>query len=58
MMQEPKPMREVHEWQKKVYEKNKRLSRKQRIEKSNRLAEEMIRRHGLKLRFPGKDKAA
>jgi hypothetical protein len=58
MMQEPKPMREVHEWQGKVYDKNKRLSRKQRIEKSNRLAEEMIRRHGLKIKICQIDKAA
>ena len=58
MMREPKPMREVHEWQEKVHRKNKRLSRKQRIEKSNRLAEEMIRRHGLKIKIRQIDKAA
>lgn len=58
MMREPKPMREVHEWQKKVYEKNKRLSRKQQIEKSNRSAEEKIQRYGLKVKIHQSDKAA
>lgn len=56
-MKEPKPMREIHKIQEKIYEEDKRLSRERRIEKSNRIAEEMIRRHGLKLRFH-KDKAA
>ena len=57
-MQEPKPMREVHQWQVKAYEKSKRLPRKQRIEKSNRLAQEMINRHGLKIKIRQADKAA
>ena len=57
-MKEPKPMREIHQIQEKIYEEDKNLSRKERIEKTNRIAEEMIRRHGLKLRLRTKDKAA
>ena len=57
-MKEPKPMQEIHEIQKKIYEQDKNLSRKVRIEKTNRIAEEMIRRYGLKLRLRNQDKAA
>ena len=57
-MKEPKPMQEIHQIQEKIYEEDKNLSRKERIDKTNRIAEEMIRRHGLKLRLHGKDKAA
>ncbi len=49
-MKEPKPMQEVHEWCHKIYEETKHLSRKQRIERINRNAEEVIRRYGLKLK--------
>ena len=49
-MREPKPMREVHEWRHKIYKEDKNLSRKQRIEKTRRIAEEAVRRYGLKLR--------
>ena len=57
-MKEPKPMQEIHDIQEKIYEEDKHLTREQRIEKSNRIAEEMIRRHGLKLRLRSNDKAA
>ena len=57
-MKEPKPMQEIHQIQEKIYEEDKNLSRKERIDKTNRIAEEMIRRHGLKLRVRDKDKAA
>ena len=55
-MKEPKPMREVHEWRRKIYEEDKFLSPKQRVEKTRRIAEEAIRRYGLKFRRT--DKAA
>ena len=55
-MKEPKPMREVHEWRRKIYEEDKGLSRKQRIEKTRRIAEEAVHRYGLKLKQT--DKAA
>ena len=57
-MKEPKPMQEIHQIQEKIYEEDKNLSRKERIDKTNRIAEEMIRRHGLKLRVQDKGKAA
>ena len=57
-MKEPKPMQEIHEIQEKIYEEDKHLTREQRIEKSNRIAEEMIRRYGLKLYLRDKEKAA
>jgi len=57
-MKEPKLMQEIHKIQEKIYEEDKNLSRKERIEKTNRIAEEMIRRHGLKLRVRDKDRAA
>lgn len=57
-MKEPKPMQEIHQIQEKIYEEDKNLSRKERIEKTNRIAEEMIKRHDLKLRFRNKAKAA
>ena len=57
-MKEPKPMQEIHDIQEKIYEEDKHLTREQRIEKSNRIAKEMIRRYGLKLHLRGNDKAA
>ena len=57
-MKEPKPMQEIHEVQEKIYEQDKNLSRKERIEKTNRIAEEMIQQYGLKLHLRKKDKAA
>ena len=56
MMKEPKPMQEIHETQEKIYEEDKNLSRKERIDKTNRIAEETIRKYGLKIKRA--DKAA
>ena len=53
-MKEPKPMQEVHEWRRKIYEEDKNLSRKQRIAKTRRIAEQASQRYGLKLRRPKK----
>jgi len=49
-MKEPKPMQEVHEWRHQIDEENKNLSWKERVEKANRIAEETIRKYGLKIR--------
>ena len=57
-MKEPKPMQEIHETQKKIYEEDKNLSRKERVKKTNRIAEQLIARYGLNLRLRYKDKAA
>ena len=55
-MKEPKPMQEIHEIRKKLYEENKHLSDKQRIQKARRVAKEVIERGGLRVRQV--DKAA
>ena len=55
-MKEPKPMQEVHEWRRMIYEETKHLSPKELVEKIRRDADEVTRRYGLKLRRP--DKAA
>ena len=55
-MKEPKPMREVHEWRHQICEENKNLSWKEQVEKTNRIAEETIRKYGLKIKRA--DKAA
>ena len=57
-MKEPKSMREIHEIRDKLYEENKLLSWQERMEKTNRTAEEMIRRYGLKIKIHRADKAA
>ena len=55
-MKEPKPMREVHEWRRKIYEKERHLSHKEWVEKTRRIARDATRRYGLK--FKRTDKAA
>ena len=55
-MKEPKPMQEVHEWRRKSYEETKHLTPKELVETIRRDADEVTRRHGLKL--IRRDKAA
>ena len=55
-MKEPKPMQEVHEIRKKIYEETKHLTRKQRVEKIRRAAHNGLHRYGLTIRRT--DKAA
>ncbi len=55
-MKEPKPMQEIHEIRRQIYEEDKHLTREQCIEKIRRNADELTRRYGLKLRRT--DKAA
>ena len=57
-MKEPEPMREIHKIQEKIYKEDQNLAYKERVEKTNLIAEEMMRRHGLKRCFRHKDKAA
>ena len=57
-MKEPKPMQEVHEWRHKIYEENKNLTWKQRVQKAKRITEKMIRRYRLKIKIHRPDKAA
>ena len=53
-MKEPKPMQEVHEWRRKIYEETKHLSPKDLVEKIRRNANEVTRFYGLKLRRTNK----
>lgn len=55
-MTETEPMREVHEWRHKIYEKTKHLSRQERIARIKKNATEVVRRYDLKIRRT--DKAA
>ena len=55
-MKEPEPMKEVHEWRDKLYEKEKHLSHKEWVERTRQVAQDAIRRYGLTFRH--KDKAA
>ena len=47
-------MQEIHEIRHKIYEEDKHLTWKQRVQKSKRIAQKMILAYGLKLRRPGK----
>ena len=55
-MKEPKPMQEIHEIRRKIYEEDKYLTRKQRVQRIRRSAQEGLRRYGLNIRRT--DKAA
>ena len=47
MYNEPKTMKEIHEIQERLYEEEKNLSYKDRIEKIHREAQELINKYGL-----------
>ncbi|MBU0693871.1 MAG: hypothetical protein KKC11_04305 [Candidatus Omnitrophica bacterium] len=51
MYKEPKPMREIHEIQERLYEEEKDLSAKERIAKIHKEAQELINKYGLKFRI-------
>lgn len=51
MYNEPKPMREIHEIQERLYEEEKNLSAKDRIAKIHKEAQELINKYGLKLKI-------
>ena len=53
-MKEPKPMQEVHEWRRKIYEETRHLSPKELVERIRRNADEVSGRYGLKLRRSSK----
>lgn len=52
MYKEPRPMREIHEIQEKLYEEEKGLSAKERIAKIHKEAQEAIKKYGIKLKRP------
>ena len=50
MFKEPKPMREIHEIQEKIYEEHKNLTSKEKLVAINRESEEAVKKYGLNLR--------
>ena len=50
MSNEPRPMREIHEIQEKIYEEQKNMSDKEKLEALRKEAEEFKKRWGLNLR--------
>jgi len=50
MLNEPRPMREIHQIQEKIYEEHKNMSTLEELEAIRRSAEEAEKRLGLKLR--------
>jgi hypothetical protein len=50
MSKEPKPMREIHQIQEKLFDKEKNLSSPQRIRKLHKETAEIIRKYGLKFK--------
>ena len=51
MHREPKPMREIHEIQERLYEEEKGLSSKERIAKIRKEAQQLIDKYGLKFKM-------
>ncbi|MCG2711486.1 MAG: hypothetical protein L6416_04075 [Candidatus Omnitrophica bacterium] len=49
MYKEPRPMREIHEIQERLYEEEKNLSSKERLAKIHREAQEVIKKYNLKI---------
>lgn len=50
MYKEPRPMREIHEIQEKIYEEQKNMADKEKIAAIHREAEEAVKKYGLNLR--------
>ncbi len=50
MYEEPEAMREIHEIRERLYEEEKHLSRKEKVAKIRREAEEFKKKHGLSFR--------
>lgn len=50
MFKEPKPMKEIHKIQEKLYEEQKKMSDKEKLAALHREAEETEKKYGLTLR--------
>ena len=57
-MTEPIPMREIHEIREKIYEEEKNLSHKERLQKIHDEARKFIEKYGLKFKAPSLGKIA
>ena len=53
-IEEPKPMKEIHEIQEQIYEEIKDLSPTERVERSNKVAREFMKKHNLNLEIVSK----
>ena len=56
-MKEPKPMREIHAIREKISREDRCLTRRQRVEKTHRVAAELMQKYGLKFRHLRKSAA-
>lgn len=54
MRKEPKPMREIHQIQERIFDKEKNLSSRERIRKLRKEAAEVIKKYGLKIKTSSK----
>lgn len=54
MNSEPRAMREIHEIQERIYDREKHLSAGERIANANRIAEDMISKYGIRCNIPRK----
>jgi len=54
MFKEPKPMREIHQIQERIFEKEKNLSSRERIRKLNEESKGIIKKYGLKIKSASK----
>jgi len=50
MLKEPKPMREIHEIQEKIYEEHRNLTSKEKLAAIHRESEEAAKKYGFNLR--------
>ncbi|MBI5789163.1 MAG: hypothetical protein HZA78_09950 [Candidatus Schekmanbacteria bacterium] len=58
MIDEPKPMKEIHEIREKLYEETKGMTKKELIDYFRKAGEEAAQKYGLKLRKMIKHKRA
>jgi hypothetical protein len=54
MYKEPKPMREIHKFQEKLFNKEKNLSSRERIRNLHKEATGIIKKYGLKIKSGSK----
>jgi hypothetical protein len=54
MVKEPKPMREIHQIQERLFDKEKKLSSRDRIRKLHKEASGIIKKYGLKIKSGSK----
>lgn len=50
MLKEPRPMREIHKIQEKIYKEQKNMTDKEKLEALHREAEEAEKKYGLSLK--------